>query len=62
MVGAMQVAGPGAPDHLSEDQHEDEEKDADHFQEQDVSHSAEWLEKAPNTASKAAGGTARGAA
>ena len=62
MVGTVQVAGPGAQNHLSENQHKDKEKYSDHFQEKDVSHPAERFEKAANTACETSSGTARGAA
>ena len=62
MIGAMQVAGPGPPDHLPENQDEDKEKNSSHFQEEDVSHSAERFEKAPNTACQASGSPACGTA
>jgi len=62
MVGAVQVAGVGAPHHLSEDQHEDKEEDPDHFEEDDVPNPAKGFEKSAHAARHASRGTACGAA
>lgn len=60
MVGAVQVAGVGAPHHLSEDQHEHKEEDPDHFQENDVPNPAKRSEKPSHAARHASRGTAGG--
>lgn len=45
MIGTLQVAGMGAPSGLPEDQHKNEEEDAGDLEEDNVAHSAEWLEE-----------------
>ena len=62
MVGAVQVAGSSTPERLCEYQHKDEEKDTDNFEEKDIPHPAEWLEKAAHASRQSPGGPAGAAA
>ena len=60
MIGPLQVAGTSAPKRLREDQNKNEEEKADHFEEYDVSHSAERLKEPADASSETSGGTPRG--
>jgi len=56
MIGPVQVTGPGTPNRLRENQNENEEEQADYFEEDDVSHSAERLEKTAHASGEASSG------
>lgn len=60
MIGAVQVAGAGAPDHLPEDQNKDKEEDTDHFKEEYFSYPAEGFEESTHATRQASGRTACG--
>ncbi len=47
MIRSMRVTQARTPDHLSEDEHEEQEEDARHFEHNDAADAGKWTDKAP---------------